>query len=55
MILLCREWHMKIDHGDCPGGDLDHNGIELEEPEKGKIFERYWGSKLPEKEGKENE
>lgn len=32
-----------IDHGDHPGGDLDQNGIEVDEPEKGTAFDEMWG------------
>ena len=36
----------KIGHGDCPWGDLDRDGIEIEEPEKGKFFEKVWGAQM---------
>ena len=31
--------------GDCPGGPIDRDGIEVEDAGKGTAFERHWGSR----------
>jgi hypothetical protein len=33
-----------VDHGDCEG-DLERNGVEVDEPLKGNAFDKMWGIK----------
>jgi hypothetical protein len=34
----------RLDHMDHPGGDLDCGDVTLDEPEKGKFFDKLWGA-----------
>ena len=36
---------LQVALGDCPGGPLDHDGVELDDPEKGHCFDEMWGIK----------
>jgi len=40
-----REVGLLLDCGDCPGGPIDRDGIEVEDAGKGTAFERHWGSR----------
>ena len=35
----------RVAHGDCPGGPIDRDGVEVEEAGKGHAFDEMWGIK----------